>query len=115
MKNLLIIIVALFTTMSINAQSLAGVWNIGEDNTKIEITEDNGVFSGKILSSENAEVKVGKQIIKNVKFSKGEHKGQIYAAKKGEWYSAVLKENGGQLDITIKVGWMSKTVHWKKN
>ncbi len=114
MKNLLILIVVLFTTLSMNAQSLAGVWNTGEDNTKIEIIEDGGVASGKILSSDNAKANIGKQIIKDVKLSNGEYKGQLYAAKKGEWYDAVLKENGSQLDITIKVGWMSKTVTWKK-
>jgi len=115
MKNLSILIVVLFTTMSINAQSLAGVWNTGDENTKIEITEDDGIVKGKILSSDNAEAKIGNQILKDVKLNKGEWKGKLYAAKKGEWYDAVLKENGNQLDITIKVGWMSKTVHWKKD
>ncbi len=114
MKKLAILTLVLFTTISMNAQSLAGIWNTGEENTKIEITEDNGVVSGKILSSDNAKAKIGKQIIKDVKFSNGEWKGQLYAAKKGKWYDAVLKENGSQLDITIKVGWMSKTITWKK-
>ena len=115
MKKLQILILVLFTTISMNAQSLAGVWNTGEDNTKIEITDDNGVFSGKILSSDNAKAKIGNQILKDIKFSNGEYKAKLYAAKKGEWYDAVLKENGNQLDITIQVGWMSKTIEWKKN
>ncbi len=114
MKKLAILIVVLFTTISINAQSLTGVWNTGDENTKIEITENEGVFNGEILSSDNAKAKIGNQILKDVKFSNGEWNGQIYAAKKGEWYDAVLKENGSQLDITIKVGWVSKTLIWKK-
>ena len=85
MKNLAILILVLFTTISMNAQSIAGVWNTGEDNTKIEIAEDNGVANGKILSSDNAKAKVGNQILKDVKFSDGEWKGKLYAAKKGEW------------------------------
>lgn len=115
MKNLSMFIVILFSSFSMNAQSLAGVWNTGEDNTKIEITEVNGVYSGKILSSENTDAKVGSQILKNIKLSNTEYKGKLYAAKKGEWYDAVLKENGNQLDITIKVGWMSKAISWKKD
>ncbi len=114
MKKLSILILVFFTAISMNAQSLVGIWNTGEDNTKIEITEDNGVFFGKILSSENAKANIGKQIIKDVKLIDGEYKGQLYAAKKGKWYDAVLKENSSQLNITIKVGWMSKTLAWKK-
>jgi len=114
MKKLSMLIVVLFAVLSMNAQSLAGIWSTGEDNTKIEITEDDGVTNGKILSSDNAKANIGNQILKDVKLSNGAYKGQLYAAKKGEWYDAVLKENGNQLDITIKVGWMSKTITWKK-
>ena len=115
MKKVIIILFAFFASLSVNAQeSIAGIWNMGEDNTKIEITENNGAFFGKILSSDNTEAKIGKQILKDVKFSKGEWKGKLYAAKKGEWYDAVIKEKGDQLDVTIKVGWMSKTLKWKK-
>jgi len=114
MKKLSILILVLFTTISMNAQSLVGVWNTGEDNTKIEITEDKGVANGKILSSDNVKAKIGNQILKDFKSSNGAWKGKLYAAKKGEWYDAVLKENGSQLDITIKVGWMTKNITWKK-
>lgn len=115
MKQIAIIFSVLFSITKINAQkSITGIWNAREDNTKIEITEDNGVFSGKILSSDNPKAKIGKQLIKDVKPSNGKYKGKLYAAKKGKWYDAVLKESGDQLDITIKVGWMSKTLIWKK-
>jgi len=114
MKQLSIFIILLFATLSINAQSIAGIWNTGEDNTKIEITEDNGVFSGKILSSDNAKANIGNQILKDVNFINGEWKGKLYAAKKGDWYDATLEEKDSQLDITIKVGFMSKTIIWKK-
>ena len=114
MKKLSFLIVALFAALSMNAQSIAGVWNTGNDNTKIEIIEDNGVFNGKILSSDNAKANIDNQVIKDVKLINGEYKGQLFAAKKGEWYDAVIKENGNQLDITIKVGWMSKIITWGK-
>ena len=114
MKKIKVFMLILFASISLNAQSLAGVWNTGEDNTKIEITDDNGVFKGKLISSDNKKANIGTQILKDIKFNNGEYKGKLYAAKRGEWYDAVLKENGNQLDITIKVGWMSKTVEWKK-
>lgn len=114
MKKFSILITVLLTSISINAQSIAGVWNTGEYNTKIEIIENNGVFNGKIISSDHAEANIGNQILKDIKFSKGERKGKLFAAKKGEWYDAVLKVNGNELDINIKVGFMSKTITWKK-
>lgn len=114
MKNLVLLIVMFFTTISMNAQSLAGVWNTGEDYTKIEISEDSGVYNGKIHSSDNAKAKIGNPILKDVKFSNGKGEGKIYAAKKGKWYDAILEENGNKLNITIKVGFMSKTLTWEK-
>jgi len=115
MKILTFLILALFSTLSMNAQLIADVWNTGEDNTKVELTENDGIVTGIILSSDNSEAKIGNQILKDFKMSNGEWKGKIYAAKRGEWYDATIKENGDQLDITIKVGWASKTVTWKKD
>ena len=115
MKLLSIVSLILFTSFSTNAQSIAGIWNTGDYNTKIEITEVNGVAIGKVLSSDNAQAKIGNQVLKDFKQSNGGYKGQLYAAQKGEWYDAVIKENDDQLDITIKVGWVSKNIKWKKD
>jgi len=115
MKNIALTFCMLFSITTMNAQqSIAGIWNIGDDDTKIEITENNGIFYGKISSSDNTQANIGKQILKDVKFNNGEWKGKMYAAKKGKWYDAVFKEKGNQLDVTIKVGFMSKTLEWKK-
>jgi len=114
MKKLAILMFVLFSSISINAQSIAGVWNTGDDNTKVEITEVDGVASGTILSSDNSEAKVGNQILKDLSLTKDGWKGKLYAAKKGEWYDATIVEKDNQLDITIQVGWMSKTINWTK-
>ncbi len=115
MKNLYLILLTFFTFSTMSAQSLVGIWETGEDNTIIEITEENNVVSGKIFSSENSEVKIGKQILKDVKFNEGEYKGKMYAAKKEKWYDAVLKTKGDELEIKIKVGFMSKTLKWNRS
>ena len=95
-------------------QSLAGIWNMGKDNTKIEITEENGVSEGKIVSSDNAKAKIGNQLLKDVKSVGGEWKGKLYSPKKNKWFNAVLEEKGNQLLVTVKAGFMSKTLEWKK-
>lgn len=114
MKYITLILFTVIAATSTNAQSIDGIWNTGEDNTKIEITEDNGVFSGKILSSDNSNAKLGNEILKNLTFNNGEYKGKMYAAKKEKWYDAVLKENGNQLEVKIKVGMMKKSLSWSK-
>lgn len=116
MKNLAVMVCILFSTLSINAQqSIAGIWNTGKENTKIEIKEEaNGAYAGTVVSSDNANAKIGKQLIKDVKLVDGEWKGKLFAAKKKKWMDAVLKEKNNQLLITVKAGLMSKTIKWAK-
>lgn len=105
----------LFSTLALNAQqSIAGIWNMGKDNTKIEITSENGVYGGTIFSSDNAKAKIGNQILKEVKAVGGEWKGKLYSPKKSKWYNAVLKKKGDQLQVTVKAGMMSRTIEWKQ-
>ena len=115
MKHITLLFCTLLLAVTMHAQqSMAGIWNMGEDNTKIEITEDGDTFVGKIHSSDNANAKIGNLILKDVKFSDGKGKGKMYAAKKGKWYDAVLKDEGEYLTVKIKVGMMSKTLKWTK-
>lgn len=113
--RVLIAICILFSAVTMNAQqSIAGVWNTGNENTKIEITETNGVYNGKIISSDNANAKVGKLLLKDIKSVGGEWKGKLYSPQKDKWYNAVLEEKGEQLLVTVKAGLMSKTIEWKQ-
>ncbi|MCR9288530.1 MAG: DUF2147 domain-containing protein [Bacteroidetes bacterium] len=105
----------LLSSITMNAQqSITGIWNIGNDNTKIEITEDNGVYGAKIVSSDNAKAKIGSEFLKDVKSVGGEWEGKLYNAKKNKWYDVVLKEKGDQLMATVDAGMMSKTLEWTK-
>lgn len=105
----------LLSALTMNAQqSLTGIWNIGKANTKIEITVINGVYEGKIVASDNANAKIGKRLLKDIKLDEGEWKGKLFAAKRGKWMDAVLKEKGNQLLVTVKAGFSSKTLEWVK-
>ncbi|NRA48976.1 MAG: DUF2147 domain-containing protein [Phaeodactylibacter sp.] len=105
----------LFSAFAINAQqALTGVWNTGTDGTKIEITKVDGIYTGKLISSDNVKAKIGRTILKEVKRTDGAWKGKLYSPKKDNWYDALLEEKANQLLITIKAGWMSKTVEWQR-
>lgn len=102
-------------TMAMNAQSpIAGTWNTGQKNTKIEIVESGDVYVGKIASSDNSDAKIGKTLIKDIAYTDGEWKGQIYLLKREEWAEATFTPKGDILEITVGSGFMSKTIEWTK-
>ena len=115
MKQLSIILFILFSTLSINAQQpIEGIWNTGKENTKIEIKKSNNEIEGTILSSDNVKAPVGKLMIQEVVEKNGVFKGKLYAIKKGKWVDAEFTPKENSLEITIKVGFMSKTINWKR-
>jgi uncharacterized protein (DUF2147 family) len=91
-----------------------GEYTLGERNTVVKIEKQNEVYSGKIISSDNPKAKIGKLIIKDLKLKKGKWRGKIYAPKRKEWYDAEFTPKENSLEITIKVGFMSKTINWKR-
>jgi len=115
MTQLSILICLLITGPSTKvAPKIVGIWNTGTDNTKIEITEKDGVCSGKIISSDNPKAQIGKVLLKDVKSVDGEWAGKLFAPQKGEWMDAVLEAKNSLLEITVEVGWFSKTIEWTK-
>lgn len=114
MKNF-ILIIAIFYSFSVIAQdSLSGVWATGDDNTKIEISEENSEIEGKIKSSDNQKAKIGKVILKDLKEDGNQWKGRIYAARRGEWHNVEIIPREEVLELKISVGLFSKTLEWKK-
>jgi len=111
MKTFLIFFGLLLTSISMNAQqSIEGLWNTGQDNTKIEIIST----AGKIHSSDNEKATVGKLIVKELKKMDNTYKGKIYLIKRNRWVDAVFVPNGNFLNVTISAGLQSKTLKWSK-
>ena len=115
-----ILFFVLFTALSLpfgmNAQqSIKGIWNTGNQNTKIKIKEVNGKMIGVLSSSDNKKAKIGAKIIKDIQSKKGVWKGKLFAAKKRKWVDAVFKRKGNKLKITVSAGLISKTIEWKRN
>ena len=93
MKNIFLILTFSLFSFSLFAQNdLSGNWNTGEKNTIIKIEQQNGVYIGKVVSSDNPEAKPGTLIMKDVKQKKETWTGKLYAAKRGEWYDAELSK-----------------------
>lgn len=101
--------------LSLAAQSpLDGTWQTGEDNTLVEVTEQDGVATGKLLSSDNPKAKVGTEILQKFSLADGVWTGSIYAVKRGKVYPATIKPSADTLDITVSAGMMKKKVAWTR-
>ena len=118
MKNLKNVITVVFMTLfSITnyAQSqseVAGDWVVGKQNTVIKIEQNDGIYCGTIISSDNPKAEIGKLMVKDLKLKKGKWKGKTYSPKPKEWYDAEFIPKENTLDVKIKVGFFSKTIEW---
>ena len=98
------------TLISTNGQQgIEGLWDTGQYNTKIEIIGTNG----KIYSSDNEKVTVGKIIVKELKKKGNNYKGKLYLFRRNQWVDAVFDPEGNFLVVNISVGWQSKSLKWK--
>lgn len=108
-------LLSILFSFSMNAQkSIQGTWNTGQDNTLIEIEEVNGVCNGTLVSTDKPGAKIGAIVVKEVKPSGSKWKGKVYSPKKKDWFDADLEAKGDKLTVTIKSGFMSKTVDWTR-
>lgn len=108
--NIASIIVISLTSFA--QQDIIGKWSFGEKNSIIEIEKQNGIYRGKIVSSDNPNAQIGKLIVKEVKQIKGKWEGKVYAPKREEWYDAEFTPKENILEVKIKVGFFSKTIEW---
>ncbi len=115
MKKVVVLFALILLGSSLLAQDdLSGSWDTGEHNTVVKIFEKEGVYVGEIISSDKSAEAVGKQIIKDLKKDEGEWEGKLYAARKKKWVDAKMSREDETLKIKVKVGFMSKTIEWKK-
>lgn len=115
-KKLLSITLLLFISiLNLSAQqSLEGLWNTGKNETIIEISLSNEQLIGKIKSSNNEKAEIGKVFLKDLRKEGDKWVGEIYAAKRKEWYSVEIVPQSEKLDLKISSGFFSKTLEWKR-
>ena len=102
-------------SLTLNAQSsITGVWILGQENTRIQIVEEEGVASATIYSTDNDKLEVGTPFLKEIVLKGDEWKGKMYSFKKKKWFNATFTENGDKLKVKVKAGVMRKKLEWTK-
>ncbi|MEL6971131.1 MAG: DUF2147 domain-containing protein [Bacteroidota bacterium] len=116
MKKIITTLCVLFSVLALSGQSLiTGVWNLGTDNTKVEITADSNVCSGAVVASDNTNLKIGTAMLRNLQYVRGTWRGEMYSPKNQKWYPAALEGNGDELEISVKAGLITKTLNWRRD
>lgn len=114
MKKIAALFVLLFVAISMNAQSIEGLWNTGKENTIINIKKVNRNYEGIIHDSDNPNAQIGKVLIKDIVKSGDSYTGKIYVIDKREWYNAEFEPKNEKLGITVSSGFGKKKIEWKK-
>jgi len=109
-----IIYLGLLLSLIIQTEDYEGLWKTNKDHTIIEIYKENNIYYGKIVSSNNSKAKKGTLILRDFKYLNGKYIGKLYAIKIDKLVDAEMKINNGILEITAQLGFMNKTIEWKK-
>ncbi|MBO5642402.1 MAG: DUF2147 domain-containing protein [Kiritimatiellae bacterium] len=123
-----ICIAAVSVATAVSAKEFIGCWTTIDDETKeqksvVEITVDNGVYSGKIVhlfKNEDAVAKLpgspkilGLKIISDMKRGgKGLNGGKITDPKKGKTYSCEIWRDGENLVVRGKIAFLGRNQTW---
>ena len=114
MKILIVILSFLYTFQNPSEYIIIGTWNTLESNTKIQIVEEKGMLIGRIKSSDNTKVQVGKLILKDLIKTGNSWSGKIFSLKRNEWYDVEIIPQKNNLDLKIQVGFINKSITWEK-
>lgn len=115
MKILIVVLSLLYIFQNSNESNIIGTWNTLEDNTKVQILEQNGKLIGKIKSSDNTKAQVGRLILKDLIKNGNSWSGKIFAVKKNEWYDVEITSKKNNLNLKIQVGFLHKNLTWEKS
>ena len=118
LKTAFILLAALSAQIE-TAAGIGGLWKNDDNPVWMEISlSADDIATGTVTRNEHNPDAVGRVVLKSlVADSNAENlwRGQVFAARLGEFRDAEVRVVDGQrLEITVKVGFMSRTVGWTK-
>jgi len=115
MKIVLLILSIFSFIPSTTEPDIVGVWNTLEDNTKIQIVEQNGMLVGRIKSSDNTKAVVGTLMLKDLTKTGNKWSGKIFSIKKKEWFTVDVTYNKNTIELKVYAGIITKRLVWNKS
>lgn len=114
MKTIIVVLSFFYIFQNPSEYIIIGTWNTLENNTKIQIVEEKGMLIGRIKSSDNTKVQVGKLILKDLIKTGNSWSGKIFSLKRNEWYDVEIIPQKNNLDLKIQIGYIHKSLTWEK-
>ena len=100
------------------AADLSGFWQHEEKPAWIEIQFKDGTGIGKVVRNDEYPDRVGRVLLKEISADGDDGanwRGQVYAERLEEFKDAEISlPEPDQMQIKVKVGFMSRTVTWKR-
>jgi hypothetical protein len=120
MHRTLILFTAALFAHAASANDIAGLWKNDNDPIWMEIFwAEDAVATGTVSRNERNSDAVGQVLLKALVRDPAEDmlwRGQVFAARLGEFRDAEVRLlDGRHLEITMKLGFMSRTVGWTKD
>lgn len=125
MKKLLLTLFILYTTVSIFTQDpgerITGFWKNDNKTVKIEVTKDEGIYSGKIIWVDDKVAKkgnptlLGTTILSDLKYSDNKWTGSVYVPQKSKSFDCSVTLDGNDtLLLEVTKGFFSRTKRWTR-
>ena len=115
MKTLIVVLSFFCIFQNPSEYIIIGTWNTLENNTRIQIIEEKGMLIGRIKSSDNTKVQVGKIILKDLTKTGNSWGGKIFSLKRNEWYDVEIIPQKNKLDLKIQIGFLHRSLTWEKS
>lgn len=109
-----ILLILCCVDQSVSPELIQGTWNTGQENTNIEILQENDEWIGKIKSSDNEKVVVGKVILKELEKKGNTWSGKLFLLKRQKWVDVDLTPDKTNMDVQVSVGIASRKLQWTK-
>ena len=110
MKWIIISIASFLMMPLIGQESVNGIWDLGKENTHVEIYQNGDIWEGKVISSDNEKMKAGILMLRNLVYEDGVWKGEFYIPKMKSWGKATLVRDGNNIRMTVKKSLMKKKI-----
>ncbi len=114
LARLLLTLVTCLSTSLASADGISGFWKHAEAPAWIEISLEEG--RGTVIRNDKYPERVGRELIKDLQADDSEDmlwRAQVWAERLGEYKDAEISlPEPGQMEIKVKVGFMSRTIGW---
>ena len=117
-KNALLAGAIYLVSCAVQAADLSGYWKNDDRPGWIEIVIEEGVATGTVRRNDAKPEAVGRILLKDLvrdEDKPGTWRGQVYAERFEEYRDTeVIQPEPDQMQIKVKVGFMSRTVDWTR-